>query len=70
MSELNEDGLIPGQPVDFETLVRIENKRKNAPAPQPEVARRGRPAKAADANPLAAVASVHGAVSEAPAKEA
>lgn len=67
---LNEDGLEIGQHVDFATIVRIENARRNAPAPQPEVARRGRPAKAADANPVAAVAGVHGAVSEAPTKEA
>jgi hypothetical protein len=67
---LNEDGLEIGQHVDFATIIRIENARKNAPAPQPEVARRGRPAKAADANSVAAVASVHGTVSEAPDEKA
>ena len=57
MSELNEDGLIPGQPVDFATLQRIERSRK--PESQAEQARnldtkpevrRGRPAKAAAAD--------------------
>lgn len=52
MPELNEDGLIPGQPVDFETLMKIERSRK--PEEQAEAAknlqevkpvRRGRPAK-------------------------
>jgi len=57
MSELNQDGLIPGQPVDFQTLMRIERSRKpedQAKQAQnlqvkPEV-RRGRPPKAADAD--------------------
>ena len=57
MSELNEDGLTPGQPVDFETIQRIERSRRpDAQAEQarnldtkPEV-RRGRPAKAATAD--------------------
>ena len=57
MAEVNEDGLIPGQPVDFETLQRIERSRK--PEQQAEAAknlqikpevRRGRPAKAANAD--------------------
>jgi hypothetical protein len=26
--ELNEDGLIPGQPVDFETLMRFKAKQR------------------------------------------
>jgi hypothetical protein len=26
--ELNEDGLIPGQPVDFETIMRLSRKAK------------------------------------------
>lgn len=26
--ELNEDGLIPGQPVDFETVMRLSRKPK------------------------------------------
>ena len=52
MAEVNEDGLTPGQPVDFATLQRIERSR--APAEQAEAAknlqvkpevRRGRPAK-------------------------
>lgn len=52
MSELNEDGLTPGQPVDFETIQRVERSRK--PEQQAEQAknlqvkpevRRGRPAK-------------------------
>lgn len=28
MSELNQDGLMPGQPVDFETIQRIENAKR------------------------------------------
>jgi len=57
MTEVNEDGLIPGQPVDFETLQRIERSRK--PEQQAEAAknlqikpevRRGRPAKATNAD--------------------
>ena len=57
MAEVNEDGLTPGQPVDFETLQRIERSRK--PEQQAEAAknlqikpevRRGRPAKAANAD--------------------
>jgi hypothetical protein len=39
MIEKNEDGLIPGQSVDWETLVRI----KSQPKPEPEPAKRGRP---------------------------
>jgi hypothetical protein len=31
MSELNKDGLIPGQEVDFETLNRINKSRINKP---------------------------------------
>ena len=30
MSELNKDGLIPGQEVDFETIARVNNNRKKA----------------------------------------
>ena len=57
MAEVNEDGLIPGQPVDFATLQRIERSRK--PEQQAEAAknlqikpevRRGRPAKATNAD--------------------
>lgn len=46
MQELNEDGLLPGQPVDFETIRRIESERRNKqtdPAeevPQPTKGRR------------------------------
>jgi hypothetical protein len=57
MSDLNEDGLVPGEPVDFATIQRIE--RAKSPAQQAEQAknlqaktevRRGRPPKAADAD--------------------
>jgi hypothetical protein len=44
---LNEDGLEIGQPVDFATIVRIENERKKVDAehtPEKETPRRGRPA--------------------------
>lgn len=30
MAELNEDGLVAGQQVDFATLKRIENNRKES----------------------------------------
>lgn len=59
MTELNKDGLIPGQPVDFATLQRIERSRKpedqaeaakNLDQPKQEGKRRGRPAKATDAD--------------------
>jgi len=44
MTELNEDGLKPGQSVDWETLTRVNAERKEKPvAPQPEAPRRGRP---------------------------
>lgn len=42
MTELNKDGLIPGQPVDFATLKRIENSRKSQkqePETKPKVSR-------------------------------
>ena len=39
MTDKNEDGLIPGQAVDWETLVRV----KAQPQPEPEPAKRGRP---------------------------
>ena len=32
MSELNKDGLAPGQEVDFATLMRINNKHKTEAA--------------------------------------
>lgn len=57
MAEVNEDGLTPGQLVDFATLQRIERSRK--PEQQAEAAknlqikpevRRGRPAKATNAD--------------------
>ena len=50
MSDLNEDGLVPGEPVDFATIQRIE--RAKSPEQQAEQAqnlqakpevRRGRP---------------------------
>lgn len=28
MSELNKDGLIPGQPVDMQTILRVNRERK------------------------------------------
>lgn len=46
MADLNQDGLIPGQPVDFETLQRVERSRAIAVKPDEikEPARpRGRP---------------------------
>lgn len=55
MTELNKDGLVPGQEVDFATIQRIERARK--PEEQAEQARnlqtkpevrRGRPAKASN----------------------
>ena len=57
MTELNKDGLIPGQEVDFATLQRIERSRK--PEQQAEAAknlqikpevRRGRPEKTTNAD--------------------
>lgn len=57
MTDLNEDGLQPGQHVDFDTLQRIERSRK--PEQQAEAARnlqtkpevrRGRPAKTTNAD--------------------
>lgn len=59
MSELNQDGLVPGQDVDFATLMRIERTRtaeqqaeqaRNLQQPVKQEIRRGRPPKAADAN--------------------
>ena len=35
MTKLNEDGLIPGQPVDFATIQRVERSRKKQDEPQP-----------------------------------
>ena len=45
--ELNEDGLIPGQPVDFDTLMRFKAKQREVaqdekPAEQAKPATRGR----------------------------
>lgn len=46
MQELNEDGLLPGQQVDFETIRRIESERRSKQAwkaeevPQPTKGRR------------------------------
>ena len=47
MSELNEDGLIPGQEVDFETIARVNHKRKEAVKNetnniQPKIRKRGK----------------------------
>lgn len=52
MSELNKDGLIPGQQVDFQTMQRINRERAQRQAEQPksEAPRRGRPAKNTDAD--------------------
>jgi hypothetical protein len=52
MPELNQDGLDPGQPVDFETLVRVEHERKQAKKQdnEQEKPKRGRPEKATTAN--------------------
>jgi hypothetical protein len=48
MSELNKDGLVPGQEVDFETIARVNHKRKEAVknesnTNQPKVRKRGKP---------------------------
>lgn len=50
--ELNKDGLIPGQPVDFETMVRVNMARKNQDVKQSksEVVSDGRSRKPAKAN--------------------
>tara|TARA_R110000782_G_scaffold222492_1_gene309501 strand:- start:363 stop:506 length:144 start_codon:yes stop_codon:yes gene_type:complete len=43
LKELNEDGLVPGQSVDFETINRINNQRKLAEQVKPAEAKtRGR----------------------------
>lgn len=52
MPEFNEDGLEIGKPIDFATIQRIESERRQRaqeekPAEEPK---RGRPAKAADAD--------------------
>jgi hypothetical protein len=48
MSELNKDGLVPGQEVDFETIARVNHKRKEAAKNErskekPELRKRGKP---------------------------
>lgn len=50
--ELNKDGLIPGQSVDFETMVRVNTARKNQDVKQSksEVVRDGRSSKPAKAD--------------------
>ena len=50
--ELNKDGLIPGQSVDFETMVRVNTARKNQDVKQSksEVVRDGRSSKQAKAD--------------------
>jgi hypothetical protein len=52
MSDKNEDGLIPGQEVDFATVQRINSERtqRSAEPEQPEAPKRGRPAKATPAD--------------------
>lgn len=35
MTKLNEDGLVPGQPVDFATIQQVERSRKKQDEPQP-----------------------------------
>jgi hypothetical protein len=48
MSDKNEDGLIPGQEVDFATVQRINSERTQRQAAPEEVkpeVKRGRPAK-------------------------
>lgn len=35
MTKLNEYGLIPGQPVDFATIQKVERSRKKQDEPQP-----------------------------------
>lgn len=72
--KLNDDGLIPGQQVDFETMMRIQRERalkaKQPKTEEPEVKRRGRPRKNTDADSGSDVELVYGAVPEAPAEEA
>lgn len=50
MSELNEDGLIPGQTVDFETLQRVKRQvkevKQDAGQPAEKPAAKSRRAKA------------------------
>ena len=52
MPDKNEDGLIPGQEVDFATVQRINAQRTQRPADpvQLEAPKRGRPAKATPAD--------------------
>jgi hypothetical protein len=52
MQDKNEDGLIPGQEVDFATVQRINSERAQLPVEpvQPEAPKRGRPAKATAAD--------------------
>lgn len=48
---LNKDGLEAGQPVDFETMVRV-NKQRKAKANEPKPTKqRGRPKKKANDRP-------------------
>lgn len=52
MQQKNEDGLVIGEPVDFATIQRVEalqrlRAQEEKPAEEPK---RGRPAKAADAD--------------------
>jgi hypothetical protein len=52
MPALNQDGLDPGKPVDFATLVRVEYERKQAKQQddEQEKPKRGRTEKATAAN--------------------
>jgi hypothetical protein len=43
MKDLNQDGLIPGQPVDFATIQRVNNQRKQPTPELKEAPKRGRP---------------------------
>lgn len=45
MSDLNEDGLKPGQEVDFNTLMKVKRGNKDAspePKPKPKPARKAK----------------------------
>jgi len=46
MSEKNADGLVPGQSVDFATLMRIKRQKKAIENEQPKAKPRTRKAKA------------------------
>ena len=50
MKELNDDGLVPGQAVDFATIHRVNSQRKPVKQAKNEEPSRGRQTKTADAN--------------------